>query len=147
MSLQNRPFLWYVLGTCCYLAGLLLFLATFLSVYVAPPENSLSNFAPAHGIGMAGSVALLILGKAIVWKFGTLPLGRSRLLDRVLDRGPDESRLQALGYNVPPEESHEDERGYGYESGTVYLQCPDCGMRNDPEYTYCGNCSSELPDT
>jgi len=143
---SKRSLLWYVLGTCCYLAGLLLFLVAFLGVYLAAPERSFSNFTQADAVAMAASAALLVLGRTITWKFGDLDYLRSRLAGTVFDRGPDENHLQALGYNVPPEETSGDESAYGYEGGAVYLQCPECGKRNDPAYTFCGNCSAELPD-
>lgn len=144
MNRRTRSIFWQAIGGGCYLLGLVVFLLTFVGVYFAPPANSLANLAPVHGAGMGVGVGLLLLGKAITWRFGEGDPTGGRLPGDLFDTGPDRNRLQELGYNVPPDE--EDPAPHGYEDGEVYLRCPDCGKRNDTDYRFCANCSAELPD-
>ena len=59
---------------------------------------------------------------------------------------PEPSRLEELGYRVPPERGPTPNSTTTYEDGTVYRLCDECGAKNGVDYTYCRECSSELTD-
>lgn len=146
MSDRLRALLWQAIGLSFYLFGLLVFLTTVVGIYLAPPANSFANFSPGHGVGLGIGVGFLLAGKIVTWKFADPEFLSTGLAGDILGTGPDQNRLQELGYNVPPGEVIEDAPAREYEGGEVYLMCPDCGKRNDPDYRFCANCSAELPD-
>lgn len=38
-----------------------------------------------------------------------------------------------------------DDRAGGGDPNPVPGRCPDCGMDNEPDFSYCGNCGALLP--
>lgn len=57
---------------------------------------------------------------------------------------PEPSRLEELGYRVPPESEATPAPTTTYEDGTVYHLCEECGAKNEFDYNYCRECSAEL---
>jgi hypothetical protein len=144
----RKTLLWQGVGLLFYLAGMVLFLAVAVNAFLAPPANSFGAVTTGDIAVLLVSVALLLFGRAISWKLGGDVGGAGAMgtLGRVRDRRPNQSKLEELGYRMPPDES--DDRGSDtvYEDGEVYVQCPECGEQNERGFDYCGNCSSELPD-
>lgn len=137
---------WQGVGLLFYLAGMLLFLVVAVGVFLAPPENSLANLATGDMALILVSVLLLVFGRVISWKFGGEAGAMMGSVSTIRGRGPDQSKLEELGYQIPPEESSEPESDVVYEDGEVYTRCPECGARNEREFDYCSNCSSRLPE-
>lgn len=136
-----RLLLWQGLGLLCYVAGMLLFLVVAIGVFLAPPENSLSNLSVDHLPFILASLVLIVLGRVISWKYG----GGSMLGGFRPDQ-PETSPLEDLGYRVPSESTDDSDTGFRYEDGEMTIVCPECGTENDPDYTYCRDCSAQLPE-
>mgnify|MGYP000415734649 CR=1 FL=1 len=56
------------------------------------------------------------------------------------------SRLEELGYRIPSEGPTTPQPTTTYEDGTAYRLCEECGTKNEVEFTYCRDCSTELTD-
>lgn len=133
-------------GLLFYLAGMVLFLFVMLDVFRSPPTNSIENLSAEHMGPLLLSVILIVTGRAISWKFGGDFTMTAVYHGASLRSGPQESRLEQLGYNLPPEESENRRSSFGYDDGEVYVVCSECGTRNETGYSYCSNCSAELPE-
>jgi|GEM_PF-1303998 len=91
---------------------------------------------------LAGSVVLFVLARRV-----SPGLVEELTLDphtRVGRHEPDPSKLEQLGYRVPPETAGESRRSVAYEDGTLYRVCPACEARNETDFDYCGRCSTKL---
>lgn len=150
-----------LLGLLCYFTGLIVFLLIAVDVYLAPPERSLENATAGHMLGIGLSIALLVVGRAIGWKYGggvggltTGGYGFGGQPGQPGDRDhPDQTVLEQHGYYQSPPDSEErseerDERGDlegRFESvaadGRV---CESCGTENAEGFDYCRNCAEEL---
>lgn len=140
-----KAFLWQGVGLLFYFAGMLVFLVVAVNVFLSPPANSLENLSDGHVVSLLVSVVLIVVGRLIGWKFGG-DLSLSQMYRGAPARpGSDQSRLEQLGYQVRPEAS--EERPDPPDDGEPALVCRECGAHNEPGYRYCGNCSSELPDS
>lgn len=141
---MRKQLAWQAVGFCCYLGGMLLFLALAMDVYFSPPERSIENLSSAHAPFLVASLALFVLGSYVVQRFG----GGFGLPERAPDRPQTrrEAMLSEYGLHEPDieEEESTDEPDYAYEDGDVAVRCPACGTKNDPSYAYCGECASEL---
>lgn len=137
----RKTLLWQGIGLLFYLAGMALFLIVAVGAYLAPPENSLENLALGDMLFVGLAIALIVAGRAITWKFGADASGVEGLRPGEAEQSPEQSRLQELGYHVPPESTEDDAP---LREGDVV--CPECGTENDGDFTYCANCSAELPD-
>jgi len=144
---MRKALVWQVVGGLCYLVGMVVFLSVAIGVFMAPPTNSLANLSTSHTPALLGSAVLLVVGRLISYRFGT----ESGLTDAIRERHghPDKSKLEELGYVIPPES--EDGGGSGepqfsFETGELTVACRECGAENDPDFRFCGNCSAELPD-
>lgn len=137
--------LWQAVGLLFTTTGMLVFLFVAVNVYLAPPANSLENMAAGDIAAIVLSVALLVTGRAVAWKFGgdDGPLGT---IDRIRNPQPEQSRLEELGYRMPPEESTDSDSDHVYEDGELVVRCPECGAKNESGFDYCGECSARLPD-
>ena len=141
----RKTLLWQGIGLLFYLAGMGLFLVMAVSVFLAPPQNSLANLTTGDMLLGMVSVGLLVVGRVLSWKFGgeTSPMGA---VTTIRGQGPNQSKLEELGYQIPPEDSGNPDSGVMYEDGTVYVQCSECGAKNEQQFEYCNNCSSQLPE-
>jgi hypothetical protein len=141
----RKTLLWQAVGLLFYLAGMVLFLVVAVEAFLAPPASSFGNVATGELLVLLVSVVLLVTGRVIGWKLGG-DTGVAGTVASVRGRGPEESKLEELGYRMPVEESENSGSGVVYEDGEVYVRCPDCGEPNEREFDYCGNCSSQLPE-
>ena len=141
----RKTLLWQGIGLLFYLAGMGLFLVMAVSVFLAPPQNSLANLTTSDMLLGMVSVGLLIMGRVLSWKFGgeTSTMGA---VTTIRSQGPNQSKLEELGYQIPPEDSGNPDSGVTSEDGTVYVQCAECGVKNEQQFEYCNNCSSQLPE-
>mgnify|MGYP000141508312 CR=1 FL=1 len=141
----RKALLWQGVGLLFTTAGMLIFLVVAVNVYLAPPANSLENMAAGDITVIVLSVALLVIGRVVAWKFGddSGPLGT---IDRIRNPQPEQSRLEELGYRMPPEESPDSDPDTVYEDGELVVRCPECGAKNETGFDYCGDCSARLPD-
>ncbi|MFB6219043.1 MAG: hypothetical protein ABEH77_07705 [Halobacteriaceae archaeon] len=130
-SLRSR-LLWRAVGLLLHFAGLAGFLLVAVDAYLAAPARPFSAVSTVHLLAIAASLALSLVGRAVGWKLGhgdrqPGPPGRR-----------DQTPLERLGYHVlsdTPEMAPE---------GAVV--CDECGAHNDDAFTYCRDCSAELPD-
>lgn len=141
-----KSFLWQIVGLLFYLAGMLLFLIVAINVYLAPPANSLENLSGGDMISLLISVGLIVIGRAIAWKFGGGVSISSMYGGGVMRRGPEQSQLEQMGYKLPTVDSEQETSDVVSEDGEGLLVCPKCGTHNERDYRYCSKCSSELPD-
>ena len=138
-----KSLLLQVLGLLFYLGGMLLFLFVAVSVFLSPPENSLENLSSGHMAWIVVSLLLLVTGRLISWRFGVDQSLSRGIQGSIMGKERDVSRLRDLGYNVPADTS--DEQAFAYDDGDVYVVCSKCGTKNEQGYSYCSDCSAELP--
>jgi uncharacterized protein YacL len=137
--------LWRIAGFACYAVGLILSVLTVVNAYFAPPASSFANVSLSHIVGLFASLLLIAVGRTISWKYGDE-------VDAAVEstanpwQKPQQSRLEELGYHIPPEESEQVDQGYAYEDGEVFVVCRECGEENEPGFEFCGNCTARLPD-
>lgn len=123
---------WQVLGLGLSIVGLLVFLVVIVGVFLSPPRNSLANLSTDQLPFVLSSIVLIVAGNLISWRFGGArdavgPHGGGR------DPSSVEATLEDLGYEVPADAD---------EDAVV---CVECGTVNEVGYTFCANCSAELP--
>ena len=140
-----KPALVKWVGVLTYLGGLLLFLAVAVDAFLSPPAQSLANLSTAHVVTLVLGLALVVVGQVIAWKFGGSALihGPTTPLP---NRGPDQSRLEELGYQLPPEDDDRGDADVAFEDGTAYVVCGECNARNERGFGRCRNCSAKLPE-
>ena len=148
-----RTILWQGLGLLCYLGGMIVFLVVGLDVYFAEPTGSLENMTTTHLSFFLVSLVLIVLGGGIMHKHGGGlggmiggfgGFGMSGGTSAADQAGPEKSRLEELGYVLPPEESDTPSvEAEPVEDNEV--RCPSCGEINEAGYRFCGNCSAQLP--
>jgi len=139
----RKMLLWHGVGLLCYLAGMLLFLVVAVDVFLAPPENSLANLTTGDTVILLGSVVLLVTGRIISWKGG----GGTGMMDGVQTirgQGPDQSKLEELGYRMPHSTSDTADTDVADEDDAGAIRCSECGTANEPTFRYCSNCSNRL---
>lgn len=144
---SRKELLWQAVGTLCYLAGLLVFVAVVIGVFLSPPENSLANLSADHVPVLVVSTVFIVAGRLISYRYGV----QSGLAGAVREYHgrPEKTKLEELGYVIPPENEGGDggsDRKLSLEEGEIAVACDECGAKNDPDYRFCGNCSAELPD-
>jgi hypothetical protein len=141
---RKRELLWQGVGWCCYLLGLAVFLGVAVTVYLAVPTNSFAGMDTVDLAGLLVGLALIVLGRYVTFTYG----GTDGLLAGQIEgaRGghPDQTRLEELGYHIPPEAKDDGPTGYTYENGEVRLVCAECGEPNDSDFDFCRNCSARL---
>jgi hypothetical protein len=135
-----------------YLFGMVLFLAVAVGAFLAPPENSLANMTTGDIAVIFLSVAMLVTGRLINWKYGG---ETSMLAGATVGRGhapgnqdPNQTRLEQLGYHVPPESAAAGDDGEDGDEDDIegpVVVCTECGTRNGTDFRFCRECSSELP--
>ncbi|WP_114576510.1 hypothetical protein [Saliphagus sp. LR7] len=148
---------WQLVGLLFYLIGMAVFLVIAVDVFVSPPEGSIENFTAGHLTGIVVSVVLLMVGRAISWKYGGeiggLTMGGYGFggqPGRAGDRDhPDQTVLEQHGYyqSPPDPEERPDEGGPGRGLESVAAEgtvCESCGTENGRGFDYCRNCAAEL---
>ena len=141
----RKALLWQGIGLLFTMAGMLVFLVVGVNVYLSPPANSFENVATGDMALLVVSVALLLTGRVVAWKFGGED-GPLATIDRVRNPQPEQSRLEELGYRIPPEESADTETEHRVDHDGAVVQCPECDATNEIGFDYCGECSARLPD-
>jgi hypothetical protein len=145
-SSTRKALLWQGLSLLLTFAGLILSTLVIIGVFLGPPENSFSNLSDGDLLLVLVGTLLMVVGRLIGWKFG---IGVGSMTDSVSDlrdQQPEPSTLQELGYRIPPDSSETGDSKFTYEDGTVYVVCEACGARNESGFSYCRNCSAELPE-
>jgi len=144
----RKSLLWQGVGLLFYLAGMILFLVVAVDAFFGPGD-AVGPVTTGHIVAMLVSLALLLTGRAIGWKLGGDVGGDPGVggtLGAIRNRNPNQSKLEELGYQMPPEESDDRSSDTVYEDGEVYVRCSECGEKNERGFDYCGNCSGKLPD-
>lgn len=144
-SSMRKALLWQGLSLLLTFAGLILSALVIIGVFLGPPENSFSNMSEGDLILVLVGTVLLSLGRLIGWKFG---LGVGSMTDSasaLREQQPNQSKLEQLGYRIPPDPSETGDSNFSYEEGAVYVVCEECGEHNESDFRYCRNCSSQLP--
>ncbi len=139
-----------VIGGVASLIGSIGFIVIIVAVYFAEPERSFGNLASLHVVGIVACLVLVSLGRYIGWKYGhgfpgTSIIGAGNMMNP-LSRGPKRSTLEDLGYHIPPDVSEGEDRWVLTDEGELRVICPYCGTENEPEFTFCGDCSARLPE-
>jgi hypothetical protein len=144
----RKSLLWQGVGLLFYLAGMVLFLVVALDAFLGPGD-AVGPVTTGHVVAMLVGLALLLTGRTISWKLGGDVGGRhgaGGTLGAIRGQNPNQSKLEELGYQMPPEETDHNSSDTVYEDGEVYVRCPECGEPNEHGFDYCGNCSGELPE-
>lgn len=141
----RKMLLWHGVGLLCYLAGMLLFLVVAVSVFLAPPENSLANLTTGHMAILLGSIVLLVVGRVMSWKGGG-GAGMMGGIQTIREQRPDQSKLEELGYQMPASTSDTPDADGAGEDDAGTITCSECGATNEPTFRYCSNCSARLPE-
>lgn len=148
-STRNRV-LWQGVSVLLYLAGLVSFLVVAVGAFLAPPEQSFANLTTVDLAVIVASLGMLVAGRLVGWRygFGAEGMTRGHVAESMprFRNPPEPTKLEELGYRVPPEPEEEVESNYAYEDGEVYVVCRDCGEQNETGFDYCSRCSAELPE-
>lgn len=142
----RRTLLWQVVGLLFYLGGLLLFLVVAVSAFLAPPGRSLANLTTGDVALLLVSVVLLVTGRVMSWKGGEKTGTMVGAISTIREQRPDQTKLEELGYQIPPDSSDDTDTSVIYEDGGLYRRCTECGAKNERSFDYCSNCSSRLPE-
>jgi len=142
----RKTLLWQGVALLLYLAGMVLFLVVAVSVFLSPPANSVANLTTGDMVVIGVSLLLIVAGRVIGWKYGGEVNTVGTTIQGIRHQKPEQSTLEELGYQMPPEETDTADSTTTYEDGKLYIQCPECGTQNDPQFQYCSNCSSQLPE-
>jgi hypothetical protein len=143
----RKTLLWQGVALLLYLAGMVLFLVVAVNVFLAPPANSVANLTTGD-MGVIGmSLLLIVAGRVIGWKYGGEANTVGTTIQGIRHQKPEQSTLEELGYQMPLEETDTGDAAMAYDDGEVCTQCPECGTQNDPQFQYCSNCSSQLPES
>lgn len=140
-SMRNA-LLWQALSLLLTFAGLLISALVIVGAFLGPPENSLSTMSGGDLVLVLVGVLMVSTGRLIGWKFG---LGTG-VVSSIRDQTPEQSRLEQLGYRIPPEDDETGDPGFAYEDGDVQVICQECGATNESGFRYCRDCSAELPE-
>lgn len=147
-SSLRKTIVWQVLGLLAYFLGIVLFLSAAMDLFFREPGRSLGSATSGHVFVFTLSVVFIVGGRVISWKLGgereMSPLSGS--MNPFGQQRPKQTKLEELGYVMPPDSSEADESDFAYEDGTVYVVCPECGEKNDAGFRFCHNCSAQLPD-
>lgn len=141
----RKQLVWQGAALLCYFVGMVLFLVVVIGV-VTSPEQSLATLTTGDVSILVVSVLLLGVGGLLRWKSGEIVGSGMGPIQQSLKRGPEQSKLEELGYQIPPEQPEESEPTGDEAVGGTDIRCPECGARNDRSYTYCKNCSNPLPE-
>jgi len=145
----RKTLLWQGAGLLFYLAGMVLFLLVAVNTFLGPSGVSFGGVTTVDIVLLLVSTGLIVIGRVIGWKLGGDvggQTGAAGTLGRIRGQGPKQSKLEELGYQIPPEESDHTESNFVYEDGEMSVRCPECGATNEQGFDYCGNCSSRLPE-
>lgn len=142
----RKALLWQILSLLLTFAGLILSALVVIGVFLGPPENSFSNLSGDDTLLIVVGTLLMMGGRLIGWKFGVGVASMTASTSALRDQQPEPSRLEELGYQTPPEASETGDSKFSYEDGTVYVVCDACGEQNESGFSYCRNCSAELPE-
>lgn len=130
----NRT-LWAGVAILCYLTGVLAFLAVIVGAGVIGTGPGMGSLTAADYATLLASVSLFVAGGYAMQRVRRPIHPDQSPLPSQFRRGPGPSRLdpeQVRKTTVEPTRAD-------------VVRCPDCGAENDAGFTYCGNCSSELP--
>lgn len=139
----RRTLLWQGIGFVLYLGGLILFVIVAQGVFFGPPANAMT-FTGADLAVLLTGLLLIVVGRIVSWKGGEEATTLLGTVAAIREQRPEPSRLEELGYQVPPEGEQGDDMIY--EGGEIYIRCDECGAKNEREFDYCANCSSPLPE-
>jgi hypothetical protein len=145
----RKTLLWQGVGLLFYLAGMVLLFLVAVNTFLGPSGVSFGGVTTGDIVLFLVSTGLIVIGRVIGWKLGGDiggDAGAAGTLSRIRGQRPQQSKLEELGYHVPPEEAHDSESDFVYEDGEMSVRCPECGATNEQGFDYCGNCSSRLPE-
>lgn len=141
---RRRLLLWQGASLLSYFVGMLLFLVVVMGI-ITSPEQSLATLTTGDLLALVASLILLGLGGLLSWKSGGTVGSGMGPIQMDANQGPEQSKLEELGYQIPPEHPTESEPTGDETGGYDQVRCPECGTRNDRSFTYCKQCSNELP--
>lgn len=139
-----------VASSFLYLTGLVLVLVVAVDLYFAVSADATAEFTAADAFFLLFGVALILVARWVGTRYGVDVDVFSRTVSDtvggVRNQPPEPSKLEQLGYRVPPEPTDASDRTTAWEDGTLYRVCGECGANNDTDYEYCRECSAPLPD-
>lgn len=128
--------LWAGVATLCYLGGVLAFLAVVVGTGVVGPGPGLESMTTADYATLLASVGLFLAGGYAMRRMRQPVEPDRSTLPSQFQRGPGTSQPDL---EATPEIA-------GESDGSDVVRCRNCGTENDTGFTFCGNCSSELPE-
>ncbi|WP_154552436.1 hypothetical protein [Halorhabdus sp. CBA1104] len=140
----RKQLIWQGAALVSYFAGMILFLVVVMRI-VGAPGQSLATLRTGDLLALVVSVFLLGLGGLLTRKRGGPVGGGMGPIKMDPTRGPEQSNLEELGYQIPPEHPADSEPARDETIGHDEVRCPECGVGNDRSFAYCKQCSSELP--
>lgn len=143
---RKRALFWHGVGWLCYLVGLVLCLFTAVGIYLAAPSGSLENASSADLALLVGGASLIVGGRVVTMYQVGSPEMVPGTVEMIRNQGPEQSRLEELGYHIPPEASKESHSDFAYEDGEVRVVCEECGEHNESNFEFCRRCSEPLPE-
>lgn len=143
---RKRTLFWQGVGWLCYLGGLGLCLFTAVGVYLAEPSGSFQNVTTVDVVVLVWGIAMIVGGRLVTAKAGPSTEMVVTPFGGIGDRHPEQSRLEELGYHIPPEGNDEPQSGFAYEDGEVMVVCEECGEPNESDFDFCRTCSTRLPE-
>lgn len=142
----RRALLWQGVSLLLYAGGLGLFLTVAVGVYAAEPAGSVANLTTRDLLFLLVSVGFLVGGRLVGVRFGVDAPTMTDSVGSIRSDRPEPTKLEELGYRVPPDPENDPDREYAYEDGTLYRVCTECGANNDSDYQFCRECSAQLPE-
>lgn len=143
MAGLREQLVWAGVGLLCYLTAALVFLWVVFSAGVVESPSNLGSLTTGDGLWLFASLVLFAVGGYAM-----------RRVQRARTARPDESALPPQYRSGPrPAESNatrgsrpsaEEAIDGASDPGTV--RCPNCGAENDPEFTFCQECSEPLSE-
>jgi hypothetical protein len=140
----RKQLIWQGAALLSYFVGMILFLVVVMRV-VTSPEQSLATLTTGDVTALVVSVFFLGVGGLLSWKSGGTVGSGMGPIQMEPTQGPEQSKLEELGYQMPPDDPDESEPTTRGAVGHDDVRCPECGATNDRSFTYCKQCSSELP--
>lgn len=139
-----------VASSFLYLLGIVLVLVVAVDLYYAVRVDATAEFTAADAFFLLFGAALIVAARWVGTRYGigvtAVPDSFTGSIRRARNQPPEPSKLEQLGYRVPPEPTDASERTTAWEDGTLYRVCDECGANNETDYEYCRECSAPLPE-
>ena len=138
MMMGQKQLLWVVVALVSYLIASVAFLAVLFGAGLLGPDFSPEALSAADMAWILASVALFALGGYATYQVRRSTRPEPSPLPSQFQHGPGPSR--------PQTDSPVDSPPVDPSASFDTVRCPECGTENDPQFTFCRNCSAKLSD-